>query len=228
MKRAGCISTTGTTGRSKQSARLQQVVVVSVICLAVYCFLVNPSSSLDSTLSMLDTFPRPLSSSSIGGGGTDAGRSRLTPELLDNRFLTEDQCKAAFPGLTKEIDDVVAKGPFVLERRKGHLGPLIARIRDGKVLDALPLHPPLHLLLHPSPLIHHERTTTSAQPAPTRRTLTTPALHPLARAQVRPQRRDASAPLGDAAPGSGGVANVASDLLGRLAAGHDTGAQHAG
>jgi hypothetical protein len=56
----------------------------------------------------------------------------LSHELLNNRFLTAEQCAATFPGLTKEIDDVVAKGPFTLEK-SGPLGPLIARIRDGKV-----------------------------------------------------------------------------------------------
>ncbi|KAI0137869.1 hypothetical protein F4776DRAFT_654575 [Hypoxylon sp. NC0597] len=90
------------------AARLRQVFIVSVICLALYCFLLVPDHSLDSSRT-------------------------LPPALLNNRFLTSSQCAAAFPGLTREIDDVVAKGPFTLARRPHDLGPLVARIRDGKL-----------------------------------------------------------------------------------------------
>jgi len=49
-------------------------------------------------------------------------------------FLTEHQCRAAFPGLTKEIDDAVARGPFILEKQPDDYQGLVqARIRDGKV-----------------------------------------------------------------------------------------------
>ncbi|KAI0838765.1 hypothetical protein F5Y06DRAFT_287075 [Hypoxylon sp. FL0890] len=91
------------------AARLRQVFIISVVCLALYCFLLVPDHSLDSS------------------------RTKLPPALLNNRFLTSSQCAAAFPGLTKEIDDVVAKGPFTLPRRPHDLGPLVARIRDGKL-----------------------------------------------------------------------------------------------
>ncbi|KAI1418527.1 glycosyl transferase family 90-domain-containing protein [Hypoxylon sp. FL1857] len=91
------------------AARLRQVFIISVVCLALYCFLLVPDQSLDSS------------------------RTKLPPTLLNNRFLTSSQCAAAFPGLTKEIDDVVAKGPFTLTRRPHDLGPLVARIRDGKL-----------------------------------------------------------------------------------------------
>ncbi|OTA85780.1 hypothetical protein M434DRAFT_82477 [Hypoxylon sp. CO27-5] len=92
------------------AARLRQVFIISVICLALYCFLLVPDHSLDSSRTV-----------------------KPPPALLNNRFLTSSQCAAAFPGLTKEIDDVVAKGPFALARRPHDLGPLVARIRDGKL-----------------------------------------------------------------------------------------------
>ncbi|KAK4447881.1 glycosyl transferase family 90-domain-containing protein [Podospora aff. communis PSN243] len=58
--------------------------------------------------------------------------TKLTPELLNNLSLGEDECKAAFPGLTKEIDDTVAKGPFII-KPSGELGPLQGRIADGQL-----------------------------------------------------------------------------------------------
>ncbi|KAI1380965.1 hypothetical protein F4677DRAFT_205899 [Hypoxylon crocopeplum] len=113
------------------SARLRQVVIVSVICLALYCFLLVPDHSLDSSRSgMTDTFSHPHSKPSPD---PDVGREKVPSELLNNLFLTEPQCLATFPGLTKEIDDVVAKGPFTLARNPHGLGPLVARIRGGKL-----------------------------------------------------------------------------------------------
>lgn len=50
--------------------------------------------------------------------------------LLSNLSLGEEQCKAAFPGLTKEIEDTVAQGPFTL-KQTGDSGPLQGRIKDG-------------------------------------------------------------------------------------------------
>src|SRR5262245_16312267 len=47
---------------------------------------------------------------------------------LDDATLTREQCRAAFPGLTAEIDRVVANGPFLL-RKLATKGPLIGRIR---------------------------------------------------------------------------------------------------
>lgn len=86
---------------------------------------------------MLDSFP--------GERNGRASKSSLSDELLNNRFLTSEQCAAAFPGLVKEIGDTVAKGTFKLERT-GLLGPLVARISHGKVsarnhcnIDLLPL-----------------------------------------------------------------------------------------
>ncbi|KAI1438499.1 hypothetical protein GGR50DRAFT_435607 [Xylaria sp. CBS 124048] len=95
----------------RQTTRLHQIVVVCVLCLAIYCFLFTPAE-------IQEEKPRP---------------APLSPDTLNNRFLTEDQCRAAFPGLLTEVDNEVAKGPFKLERNPYNLGPLIARIRDGQL-----------------------------------------------------------------------------------------------
>ncbi|KAK4159335.1 lactation elevated protein 1 [Cladorrhinum sp. PSN259] len=60
------------------------------------------------------------------------GEPALTPELLNNLSLDEHQCDAAFPGLTKEIDDVVSQGSFVV-KQTGDLGPLQGRIKNGQI-----------------------------------------------------------------------------------------------
>lgn len=109
---------------TRQSSRLRQIVMICVGLLALYVFLLVPDASLDSSRTVLDSFPE--------GRKSSASKTKLSDELLNNRFLTSGQCAAAFPDLTKEIDDAVAKGPFKLER-SGPLGPLIARIRGGKV-----------------------------------------------------------------------------------------------
>ena len=110
----------------RNSARLmRQVVVASALCLVIYYYILSGG----------------------GGGGflrsgprspwvtADAGVGRPPREVLDNRSLSEEQCRAHFPGLLREIDDAVAKGPFSIRPRNesSHLGPLIARIKDGKV-----------------------------------------------------------------------------------------------
>ncbi len=59
-------------------------------------------------------------------------RPVLTEEILNNLSLDTEECEAYFPGLTKEIDDVVAEGPFQV-KQTGDLGPLQGRIQDGKV-----------------------------------------------------------------------------------------------
>lgn len=56
----------------------------------------------------------------------------MSEDLLRNLSLDEEQCSAAFPGLTKEIDDSVAQGPFPL-KQTGDSGPLQGRIKDGKL-----------------------------------------------------------------------------------------------
>lgn len=56
-------------------------------------------------------------------------------ETLRSRSLTEKQCRAAFPGLLKEVDDAVARGKFVQDKfdPENSLGPVRGRIKDGKV-----------------------------------------------------------------------------------------------
>lgn len=86
-------------------------------------------------------------------------------ETQQSRTLTEEQCRAAFPGLLKEVDDAVARGPFVQDKfdPENSLGPVRGRIKDGKA----------------SPFISHtasslrERSTDTGYPA----------VHPLRRAR---------------------------------------------
>ncbi|KAL7622802.1 hypothetical protein AAE478_006481 [Parahypoxylon ruwenzoriense] len=144
------------------SARLRHIVVLSVMCLALYCFLLVPDYSLDSSRSsgMTDTFPsgaKPQKTTNTAGGDGGAPRKPPPSSLLDNRSLTSAQCRAAFPGLTKEIDDAVSKGPFTLRRNRHGLGPTIARIRSGRlsVLSrARPVDLSRDMLQHRSATLH--------------------------------------------------------------------------
>lgn len=117
----------------KQSARLRNVAVVSLVLLVFYGFLLHSDQDLGSsrpkTTAEFDDSP----ATSYGNHARkQASRQKLSSEELNNRFMTSKQCATTFPGLTKEIDDVVAKGPFTLTKT-GDLGPLIARVKDGKV-----------------------------------------------------------------------------------------------
>lgn len=122
----------------------------SLIALWVYAFVISPktkkSSPSSSSSSYSSSLPFGYSYGSVregsgeekttntggrgGYGGTSGGGS--DSELFNNRFLNAHQCAAAFPWLTREIDLAVARGPFTL-KKSGPLGPLVARIRDGKV-----------------------------------------------------------------------------------------------
>ncbi|KAI0974139.1 hypothetical protein F4678DRAFT_400026 [Xylaria arbuscula] len=118
---------------ARKTARLRQIVIISVICLAIYCFLLVPDESLDGSRS---TNPEAYESQSQSQERQREEGERgnvLPPDLLNNRFLTEEQCRESFPGLLDEVDNEVAKGPFTLERPLNDLGPLIARIRDGQL-----------------------------------------------------------------------------------------------
>ncbi|KAI0549918.1 hypothetical protein F4679DRAFT_231858 [Xylaria curta] len=112
---------------ARQTARLRQIIVVCVICLAIYCFLLVPEESLDSSRS---TNPEAYRSPSRQH---EDNYQTLPPEVLNNRFLTEDQCRATFPGILEQVDNEVAKGPFKLKRSPSNLGPTILRIRDGQL-----------------------------------------------------------------------------------------------
>lgn len=98
----------GVKHRLRRSRRLRQATLVLGLCLILYCLLFisrTPATTIPWTLSA---------------------------DLLRNLSLDEEQCNAAFPGLTKEIDDSVAQGAFVL-KQTGDSGPLQGRIKDGKL-----------------------------------------------------------------------------------------------
>lgn len=62
------------------------------------------------------------------------GAKYPSEDKLENRALNEEQCRAAFPGLTKEIDDAVARGPFKLDKEPpDHQGLVQGRIKNGKL-----------------------------------------------------------------------------------------------
>ena len=83
----------------------------------------------------------------LGQGGGDANRPAgdaapgTSPirGLRESLSLTDQQCRRAFPGLMKPIDDIVAEGPFDVEDR-GELGPLQGRSKDSKVRSARQNH----------------------------------------------------------------------------------------
>ncbi|KAI1361980.1 glycosyl transferase family 90-domain-containing protein [Xylaria arbuscula] len=49
--------------------------------------------------------------------------------------LNQEECKATFPDLTKDLDATLAQGPFTLKQAHGK-GPLQARVKDGQALHA--------------------------------------------------------------------------------------------
>ena len=74
-----------------------------------------------------------------GGGGADyevpppTWRPRHpSRHLLNSLSLDEDQCNAAFPGLTDDVNKTVALGAFPLKQAR-NFGPLQARLKDGQV-----------------------------------------------------------------------------------------------
>lgn len=91
--------------------RLRRATLLVGCCLVLYCFLFIVRPLPDDKSTTL----KPVSS-----------------ELLRNLSLGEEQCRATFPGLMKEIDDAVAEGPFAL-KNTGEDGLLQARIKDGQV-----------------------------------------------------------------------------------------------
>jgi hypothetical protein len=101
--------------RTRQRRRLRHATLVLGSCLALYCFLFVSRTPVDD--------------------GTSTTPKRPPPELLRNLSLNEEQCRATFPGLMKEIDDAVAEGPFTL-KQLGDSG-LQVRIKDGQVRSTL-------------------------------------------------------------------------------------------
>ncbi|KAK3305338.1 glycosyl transferase family 90-domain-containing protein [Chaetomium strumarium] len=96
--------------RQNRRPKLRQITLVLGFILAFYCLVFvtrTPSSRGPST-------------------------KRPPREILNNLSLDEEQCNAYFPGLTKEIDDAVAQGPFQV-KQTGDLGPLQGRIKEGQI-----------------------------------------------------------------------------------------------
>lgn len=61
-------------------------------------------------------------------------KSTPSKEIFESLALSENQCRTTFPGLAKEIDEAVARGPFKLEREPDDYQGLVqARIKGGKV-----------------------------------------------------------------------------------------------
>src|SRR4051812_35359494 len=103
-------STMGEKLRARRSRRLRQTTLLLGSILVLYCLFFVSRSPVSA--------PRKPWT--------------LPPELLRNLSLDEAQCNAAFPGLTNEIDDAVALGPFTL-KQTGDSGPMQGRIKDGQL-----------------------------------------------------------------------------------------------
>lgn len=65
----------------------------------------------------------------------DGLRKRVpSREIRESLVLTEDQCRATFPLLTKELDNALARGPFQFNRStEDYTGQIQGRIKDGKI-----------------------------------------------------------------------------------------------
>ena len=122
-------------GRGNTARLLRQVAAASALCLVVYYYLLGRPSSSSGGGGGEFLRSGPQSSWVAADAYADAGAAGPPPEVLNNRSLDEEQCRAYFPGLFYEIDRAVAKGPFSIRARNesSHLGPLVARIKDGKV-----------------------------------------------------------------------------------------------
>jgi hypothetical protein len=56
-------------------------------------------------------------------------------EILEIFSLMERQCRAMFPGLMKEIDNTVTRGPFDLEKEPDdYIGMVQSRIKGGQTI----------------------------------------------------------------------------------------------
>jgi hypothetical protein len=106
--------------RPNHRRQLRQATLVVGVVLVVYCLVFIWDTPVSSASSTRASWQR------------KASPPPPPPEILRNLSLDEEQCNAHFPGLTKEIDDVVAQGPFPV-KQTGKMGPLQGRIKDGKV-----------------------------------------------------------------------------------------------
>jgi hypothetical protein len=97
------------------------VALTLAVCLS-YCGL--PTCIFDSALSGLLFGP---------GRSRVAGKTR-GKEVFKRLDMTTQEFSAAFPGLMREIDMAVARGPFKLKKMPSHAtGMVQGRIEDGKV-----------------------------------------------------------------------------------------------
>jgi len=113
---------------SSLTRRLVRITVLTTAVFTVYmfgCFIWNQTSH----------FARPkvslLPFDSKKPTGTRTSKIRTTSSLS----LNEEECSAAFPGLTKDIDETLERGHFSLERANDDYQGLVqGRIHDGKVV----------------------------------------------------------------------------------------------
>lgn len=69
----------------------------------------------------------------------DLGETMVPKNIASRLDLTEQQCRAAFPGLTEDIDENIKKGKFVFGKSDADYKGLIqGRIKDNKVRSSLP------------------------------------------------------------------------------------------
>lgn len=111
---------TGAKMKLRQSRRVKQTTLIFGSCIAIYCFLFvyrTPVYDPAAAAASISRLPN---------------RTPLPPEVLGNLSLSEEQCDASFPGLTKEIDLAVAQGPFKV-KQMGKTGHLQGRIENGQV-----------------------------------------------------------------------------------------------
>jgi hypothetical protein len=109
--------------RPNRRRQLRQATLVVGLVLVVYCLVFVWDTPVSSASSTRASWQRKAS---------PPPPPPPPPEILGNLSLDEEQCNAHFPGLTKEIDDVVAQGPFPV-RQTWKMGPLLVRIKDGQV-----------------------------------------------------------------------------------------------
>jgi len=115
--------------RTRPNRLLRQVTAVLGFALVGYCLIfVFKSPSIPAAGRQTASFSPET--------GFHKKQSLITPETLNNLSLDEEQCKASFPGLNKEIDDVVAEGPFKVKQNIAS-GPLQGRIKNGQVRVAI-------------------------------------------------------------------------------------------
>jgi hypothetical protein len=63
-----------------------------------------------------------------------AASEKGSREMFERLDLTAEECRATFPGLTKEVDDAVNRGPFQLKKAPGYTRGLVqGKIENGKV-----------------------------------------------------------------------------------------------